>query len=311
MFISEEVELITKDQYISMLQASDVNSAVLKILDKKVGTSLKNYLELKRPSIDELIKYIEKIYIKRLVNLNSMNNKYVDVMIGVSDAVNAYAMLVCLSLRNRPCYLFMSPGLYEAWLEKGEEEAVRVLRTNSLYCTLLEKVERERRIEFRDLAFQLKPIWEKISVQASFPARKLMGLFYDFMMLRFGLAYESYDIREVPFSYLSKEDAKNVYDGLRSNKLELIQVLDKYVPRFSATYSDLLTFSSKVTALDISLLLRSDSISKDLVATPDEANLRKYVLSLREAFLLKLVFLALASGMDKIGLMNIISRGLD
>jgi len=311
LFISEELELITKDQYMSMLQAADVNSAVLKIVDKKVGVTLKSHLEAKRPSIDELIKYVEKIYIRRLANLNSMNNEYVETIIEISNAINAYTMLSCLSVKGKPCYLFMGPGLYESWLEGGEEEAIRLLRANSLYCALLERVEKEKVIELKDLAFQLKPVWEKISVHASFPARKLMGLLHDFMILRFSLAYESYDFHDVPFSFLSREEAKNIHDGLKSDKLELMQVLDKYIPMFSATYNDLLALSTKATALDASLLLRADSLSRDLVATPDEVNLRKYVLLLREAFLLKLVLLALASRVDRIGLMNIIGRWFD
>jgi len=311
LFISEEIELIAKDQYMSMLQATDVDSAVLKIVDKKVGASLKSYLEAKRPSIDELIRYVEKAYIKRLANLNSMNNKYVETMIEMSNAINAYTMLSCLSVKGKPCYLFMSPGLYESWLEGGEGEAIRLLRTNNLYYALLERVEKEKAIELKDLAFQLKPLWEKVSVHASFPARKLMGLFYDFLILRFSLAYESYDFHDVPLSFLSREEAKSIHDGLKSDKLELIQVLDKYIPMFSAAYNDLLALSTKATALDASLLLRADSLSKDLVATPDEVNLRKYVLLLREAFLLKLVLLALASRIDKVGLMNMISRWFD
>jgi hypothetical protein len=311
LFIYEEIELIAKDQYMSMLQAADISSALLKILDKKVGTSLKGYLEAKRPSIDELIRYVEKIYIKRLANLNSMDNKYVETMIEISNAANAYAMLSCLSAKGKPCYLFMSPGLYESWLERGEEEAMRLLRANSLYYALLEKVEKEKAIELKDLAFQLKPVWEKVSVHASFPARRLMGFFYDFMILRFSLAYENYDIHEVPFSFLSREEVKSVRDGLKSGKLELMHVLDKYIPMFGATYNDLLALSTKATALDASLLLRANSLSRDLVATPDEINLRKYVLFLREAFLLKLVLLALASRVDRMWLMNVISRWFD
>ncbi len=310
-FISEEVELITKDQYISMLQAGDVNSAVLKIADKKAGATIKNYLELKRPSIDELMRYVEKIYVKRLANLNSMNNKYVNTVIEMSNAVNAYAMLVCLSAKNKPCCLFMSPGLYECWLEKGEEEAIRALKTSNLYHTSLKRAEKGRGPEFEDLTFQLKPVWEKISVHASFPARKLMGLFYDFLMLRLCLAYEGYDVLRTPFSFLSKEDARDVYGALKNDKPELMRALDKYIPRFSTTYGDLLALSSKVTALDVSFLFGLDSIGKDLVTTPDEVNLRKYFLILREAFLLKLVLLALASGMDKSRLISVISGGLE
>jgi hypothetical protein len=205
---------------------------------------------------------------------------------------------------------FPNGGLYRHWVSGGEKGLIDYMSSNKTLSVIYKKAAETGKIDVRDFLFHAKPLWDKIVVQSSFPARKTLGLFHDFALLRTILTVDSVDTTRISPAYIPRDDLLMITKGLRENKLENLRLLDKHLPTFSETFSDLTRIAPRTASLDVALILSLGYLTKNLTYDFNEINLRKYLLLLREAFLLRLVYLTFLSGMDKSIVMNLITRRL-
>lgn len=309
-YLLQEIELLSKEDYISILRSMDVKSGLAKILNKKVGSYLYGYIEEKREiDIESLSKVLEIYYVDKLNALTLYYNRYTDIAEKIIDTYNVYAYLVCQRYGKSPCSLYFGSGIYSAWLEEGVEGLNKAIESKKEFFLLLNLLKEKRKLDLFTLNFSIKPIWEMISVHSSFPVRRVLGLMFDFLMLRLGWVYEGFEDYMVT-SYIRKDIILSSIRGFREERSDLIQSLDYVMEGFSALYFDLKKIASSVTALDSSFLIYLSSLTSDLIGDLNEINLKKYLLILRECFLMKLILYALQSKIDTTDLLNILTRRL-
>lgn len=309
-YIIQEIELLDKEDYLSILRSVDIKSGLSKIINKKIGEYLYGYVEDKKEiEIDELIRTIEIYYIRQLDALTSYFNKYTKIIEHLIDAYNIFSYLSCIIYGEKPCIFYFGSGLYSLWIMNGTEALNKALESKKECHHLFSIMREKKRLDYSTFLFCLKPLWEAINVYSSFPARKVLGLLYDFLILRLALIYEISE-QEIITSYLRKEMISAVLRGLREERHDLFHILDEFLEGFSSLYFEISKIAGKIPALDISFLIYLTHLSSDLIEDLDEINLRKYLMILRECFLLKLVLLVMHSGTNIDELYNILSRRL-
>jgi Leucine-rich repeat (LRR) protein len=311
LLLSEEAQLISTDEYISMIQANDIKSATSRIIHRRVGEAINIFIEQKKMfGLDDLFLLIDDYYQRKLMNLCASNNKYTSVMEEISDLLNGYLATQCFLSLKKPCVFFPNGGLYRHWVSGGEKGLIDYMSSDKTLSVIYKKATETGKIDVKDFFYHAKPLWDKIVVQGSFPARKTLGLFHDFALLRTVLTVDSVDTTIISSAYIPRDDLLMITKGLKENKLENLRLLDKHLPTFSETFSDLTRIAPRTASLDVALILSLGYLTKNLTYDFNEINLRKYLLLLREAFLLRLVYLTFLSGMDKSIVMNLITRRL-
>lgn len=310
-YTMEEIEELSKDEYISILQAPDVKSAVMKVLNRKIGEYVYSVLEQRKLlAIDELIKHIDAYYAVKLSRLCLYNNKYTSIAEEILDIVDLCVLLHCIRVSRTACVPFLGSGLYRYWLLYGEQGVRRYVETrgalNRIYTMSMES----GKVDTNELFFHMKNVWERIVFHSSYPARKALGLLHDVVAARLLIASGSRDLSRLTTAYVSKQDLAVMVNSLMEGRLDGLRALDSYLPEFSNVYSELVKFSPKFLSLDLAFLLSMEPYISDLKLDMHENNLRRYLLLLREAFLLKAVFLSVSSQTNKSELAGIISRRL-
>lgn len=309
--LSIEAYLISLDEYISMIQSSDIKSATSKILQRKIGEIINDFIEQKKTiKLDDVLLLIDEYYQNKILNLCTSNNKYTLAIEDISDFLNTYLATQCIVSLKKPCVFFPTAGLYRSWITGGEKGVLNYLLTNKALSVIYRKAVETSKIEATDYIFSIKSVWEKIVIPASFPARKVLGFFYDFALLRVLITTDNFELANIATAYIPKEELLIMFKGIKENKLENLRIIDKYLPGFSETYLEITKIAPKTTSLDASLLLMLGYLTRNLFYDFNESNLRKYLLLLREAFLLRLIYIVLLSGLDKTPIINVLTRRL-
>lgn len=310
-YLTVDVDLLTKNDYLALLQAPDIKTSVSKIIHKKIGEYIYGFLEQKKfVTLSELINFIDRFYVNKLYNLTLTNNKYTLIVEEILDLYNLYNLLQCLVKVKKPCVLIPNSGVYKEWIMNGNDALSKYLERKIL-CLLYRGHKDRSVVDVNDFFFYSKNTWIKIILKTSFPVRKALGLIYDFFVIRLLIGADNVETQSFVTAFLSKEEIRSVIKGIKEDKIELLQVFDKYIPYFNNIFLDLMKVSPRALAFEASLALTFDYLTKNMVNDDDEYNLKRYLLLLRESILLRLVFLGLMSQIDKSFLMNLITRRLE
>jgi len=309
LYVLREPRFLTKEDYLAMLQSPDARSAVAKIAGKGIGDSLSSFLERKRrATLNELARAVDSYYSNELHALTLFNSRYTAILNELLDSHSAAYYSLCKRVAERPCPLYLSAGMYRAWLGGGEEGVALYTSKTPHLASIFSKVSERGKVSLRQVAFFFKPIWEKIAVESSAPARRAIGMFHDILLAKLAAALGDVERDSIFASLFSRDEVAAMARGLIENRPDAFQVADRHVDGFSATYQEARKFLPAGAAIDVSLLLSVDKLSSDLFADPDELALRKYLYLLREAFLVRLVLFAIFSQLDKSEIASLISR---
>ncbi|OYT40886.1 MAG: hypothetical protein B6U89_00655 [Desulfurococcales archaeon ex4484_58] len=305
------LKYLSREEFITMLSADSIESAIKSIVEKPLGAKLYEIIHLRTYSLNDLYRIIDHFNNERIEFIMSQVNKkhkrLLEAFNKIFDVINIWSILSCLRRGKKPSLIYPLGKTFLLDLSeiKDYQQLNRILPVD------LKVLVDYFNIYGIDDIYSIIKVYDKLRdyIHMDFRVRKVYGFIRDSIFLKLCLSLEQSPSKFPSLIVFTHDEAIEACSVKElSNLPSVIRGFNPIYSVFSDLLSDLFRISPSHELFDLGISLYASNLSSDLIYSDGELVVRIYIIGIAEALITKTILGALYSGLNIDDLKNIIQR---
>lgn len=285
------MNIVNREELLSMLSTRDLTSAVKTIVNKPVGSVLYDTVSKNIYSFNELDNRLVCFNNERILSiyrkLDYNEKQLINNLNTLFDITNLYFTIVLIN-SSRKASLIYPAGLLST-IDLSSIDSISSLK-NNLPSYLSEIVDILLSSNISDLS-NLVTIYTRYRIfNRDHLINKVIGFLHDSLLIKTCLFTKQTPTTGVSLSTMYISDFENICSIREIKTLpQILHGINPIYSGFSELLSELFSIKDSYELIDLAIVLYSTNLSSDLIYTIEHVVIRTYLLFLAEAMVIRII----------------------